>query len=55
MSRIAKTLIVSEMVGYGLSLNLGYPYDTGTAAVIAGAVVAGTWAVDSVVGYFRGS
>jgi hypothetical protein len=53
MSRIGKTLIVCEMVGYGLSLNLGYPYDTVRAAVITGAVVAATWAVDSAIGYLR--
>ncbi len=53
MSRPGLALLVSEMVGYGLSLNLGYPFDTAGAALITAAVVAGTWAVDRLVFYLQ--
>jgi hypothetical protein len=54
MTRFGKMAIVSEMVGYGLSLNFGYPFDTVTAAIVAAAIVVGTWAVDGLVAYLRG-
>ncbi len=53
MSAAAKTLIATEIVGYGLSLNFGYPFDTFLGAIVTLAVIAGTWAFDSLVRYFR--
>jgi hypothetical protein len=47
-------MVIFEIVGYGVLLNFGHPYDTVTAALGALCVVAGTWAMDSFVGYIRG-
>lgn len=53
MTPLGKTLIVLEIVAYGLSLNLGHPFDTLVAAIVATALVASTWAIDSVIRHLR--
>jgi hypothetical protein len=53
MSTLAKALIATEIAGYGLSLNFGYPFDTVLGAVVTVAVIAGTWALDSLARYVR--
>ena len=53
MTALGKTVIVSEIVGYGLALNFGHPFDTVLGAIVAAAIIAATWAVDSLVRYFR--
>jgi hypothetical protein len=54
MGWTGRVIVIFEIVGYGVLLNFGYPYDTVTAALVAICIVAGTWALDSLVGYIRG-